>query len=174
MHDEVASKFDRDGYPSLTLRVPAEPRASRVVREAVSAFGREGGVGERDLEFILTALGEALANAIEHSGTVEPIEVCCVLRPDAFFATVRDFGRGLSELEISAEIPPLLRERGRGMPIMRTCSDLFSVRSMPGGGTIVVVGRYVHFDRRPAKRRTEFGRPAVRRQQPVPHHYRNR
>jgi anti-sigma regulatory factor (Ser/Thr protein kinase) len=165
VYDEVESEIDRDGHSSLTLHVPAEPPASRAVRDAVSAFGRQSGLEESDLEFILTALGEAVANAIEHSGTTEPIEVCCVARPDKFLATVRDFGRGLSDAAIAAEIPPLLRERGRGLPIMRTCSDLFSVRNMPGGGAIVVVGRYVRAGRQATKRRA-FGRGGFLDQHP--------
>ncbi len=132
--------------PSLKMRVAAEPRASRTVREAVATFGRSAGIAESDLQHVLTALGEALANAIEHSGTVEPIEVCCVARAEQILVTVRDFGRGLAESAIAVEVPPAHRERGRGWPIMRTCSDVFSVRSMPGAGTLVLVGRYLRLN----------------------------
>jgi anti-sigma regulatory factor (Ser/Thr protein kinase) len=153
VQQEPEIKDERDGDPSLTMRVAAEPRASRAVRDAVATFGRRIGVEESDLDVLLTAIGEAVANAIEHSGTVEPIEVSCVARDDQILVAVRDFGRGLSEAAIATDIPPVHRERGRGWPIMRTCSDVFSVRSMPGAGTLVVVGRYLRLSNEPSSAR---------------------
>jgi anti-sigma regulatory factor (Ser/Thr protein kinase) len=158
---EAQSVSGRVGRGWLRMSVAAEPIASRFVREAVAEFGRDHGFEETDLTFILTALGEALANAIEHSGTSEPIEVCCVARKDRILVSVRDHGRGLADGAGAAGIPPMHRERGRGFPIMRTCSDIFSLRSVAGGGTLVLVGRYVRAEGRrrriPAARQKPLG-----------------
>jgi len=104
-----------------------------------------------DLRDFLTALGEALANAMEHAASTESIEVTCwLVGDDQFLATVVDRGRGfsMSAPELDPRLPGLEAERGRGLPIMRRCTDIFAVRSEPGKGTSVVLGRYL---RRPER-----------------------
>ncbi len=39
------------------------------------AFARTQNIEERDITDFVTAIGEALANAIEHAHTTEPIEI---------------------------------------------------------------------------------------------------
>lgn len=137
------SVIEEASGPSFTVRVPSQPWASRTVRELVIAFAERFGAGAEDLAILATALGEAVANAIEHSGTSEPIEVTCCASDERIIATVRDFGTGINPATASREIPAAHCERGRGMPIMRSCSDFFSIESEPGAGTSVVVGRYL-------------------------------
>ncbi len=127
----------------LDFRVPPQPHLSRVVREGVTDFARAHAVGEDDLAHFLTALGEAIANAIEHSRADCAIEIEIRVGDDRILATVQDNGIGFDPGLISeSELPELTAERGRGLPIMRRCSDIFAVTSQPGEGTAVVVGRY--------------------------------
>jgi anti-sigma regulatory factor (Ser/Thr protein kinase) len=129
---------------ALDFRIPPHPRLCRVVREGVADFGRAHGVPEEDLAHFLIALGEALANAMEHARAAKPIEIACRVSPERILATVRDDGVGfLGEPSPSPELPGALEERGRGLPIMRRCSDIFAVQSVPGEGTAVIVGRYL-------------------------------
>ena len=129
---------------SLDFRVPSQPNLSRVVRAAVSDFARGHGVGADDLTHFLTALGEALANAIEHSQTDLPIDIEVRIGGGSIHATVRDSGIGFSsERGIDVALPDPDAERGRGLPIMRRCCDIFSVESAPGRGTSVRIGRYL-------------------------------
>jgi anti-sigma regulatory factor (Ser/Thr protein kinase) len=58
-------------------------------------------------------------------------------------ATVIDSGAGFSTEGPEAELPDALSERGRGLPIMRSCTDIFAVHSVPGKGTAVILGRYL-------------------------------
>jgi anti-sigma regulatory factor (Ser/Thr protein kinase) len=145
---EPTSTSTDGGQPFVVFRIPPLPHSSRRVREAVSAFAQGLGIGGSDVDEFLTALGEALANAIEHSGAKAPIEVDCHATEQRIVATVRDFGVGFLGSAEPAELPPTHLERGRGLAIMRRCSDIFAVRSVPGGGTCVVVGRYLRFGRR--------------------------
>ncbi len=127
---------------AITLKVLPRPHFSRVVREGITGFAQAHGVDEDDLAHVMTAVGEALANAIEHSGTELPIEVEIKFDMQQFIVTVRDFGVGFEPSERpQATLPGGDCERGRGLPIMQHCCDTFSVTSQPGAGTTVVLGR---------------------------------
>jgi len=130
----------------LNLKLPAEPDASHTARAVVARFAAEQGVAGDDLEPFLTALGEALANAVEHGRpAVKPIALQVRVGLGRIIATVRDYGRGFApEPHDGDYLPPPTSERGRGIPIIRRCSDLFSVKSLPGKGTAVTFGRNVH------------------------------
>jgi stage II sporulation protein AB (anti-sigma F factor) len=131
----------------LRLSVAAEPRAGLKVRREVLAFAAQNGIEDGDdLCDFVTAIGEAIANAIEHAQTTEPIEVVTwMLGEDRLFASVQDKGIGFHPVErpIDSNLPDALAERGRGLPIMQRCSDIFSVSSAPGEGTRITLGRYV-------------------------------
>lgn len=143
---EWAEHESRPAQPGaqLRLRVPPDPRLGRYVREQVLAFAKALGIGEIELLDFVTALGEALANAIEHSGSAEPIEVnAWLVGDDRLLATVIDRGVGFTprEAAVHPPLPETFSERGRGLPIMRRCTDLLCVRSVPGSGTTVTIGR---------------------------------
>ena len=130
--------------PSLRVRIPPNPRYGKSVREELITFANDHAVSRGELTDLIFAIGEALANAIEHSGSNDVIEVRCQIDDDKIIATVIDSGRGFEvEAVPKAPLPPLFAERGRGLPIMQKCTDLFAVRSLPGKGTAVVLGRYL-------------------------------
>ena len=129
---------------SIDLRVPPQPSYSRIVREHVAEFARTHGVGDDDLTHFLIALGEALANAIEHGLAETPVEIEIRIGPDRIVATVQDGGVGFAaDVIADASLPEDSSERGRGVPIMRRCCDIFAVKTEPGKGTAVVLGRYL-------------------------------
>lgn len=127
----------------LRLRVPPDPKMGRYVREQVMAFASALGIVDVELGDFVTAIGEAMANAMEHSGAHNPIEVSAwLVGPDRLVATVIDDGVGFTpKTGVDANLPDSLAERGRGLPIMRRCADEFSVTSTPGRGTTVTLGR---------------------------------
>jgi stage II sporulation protein AB (anti-sigma F factor) len=128
---------------SLQLRIPPLPRYVRSARGALTAFGIYHRVAPRDLENLTFALGEALANAMEHAHSQNDIAVGFQIDDSAIVATVRDQGRGLPESPSSnAEMPRDLTETGRGFAIMQRCTDFLDVRSTPGEGTLITMGRY--------------------------------
>ena len=124
---------------ALDLRIPPDPHLARVVRLAVAEFAAVAGVERPELERVLTALGEALANAFEHAKTREPIDVRCVLTPHRITVAVRDHGVGFDADRTNVGLPVDPRaERGRGLAIMRRCADSFTMHSRHGSGTVVV------------------------------------
>jgi anti-sigma regulatory factor (Ser/Thr protein kinase) len=146
MEMDAKMKVPARAGASLRLCVPPEARFGRYVRERVVGFAAAQAVSEADAAEFVTAVSEALANALEHARSQEPIDVHCWLADgDQLLATVVDRGIGF-EAEVGAAepvLPDLLSERGRGLPIMQRYTDLFAVSSEPGKGTSVVLGRYV-------------------------------
>lgn len=140
--------FERRGpkrIAELRLSVPADPRQAVVVRREVLAFAGNHNLADDDVTDFVAAIGEALANAIEHAHTSEPIKISVWLIGTRLFASVCDKGVGFSTSDrtLDALLPPAVAERGRGLPIMRRCSDIFIVRSSPGHGTNVTLGRFI-------------------------------
>jgi anti-sigma regulatory factor (Ser/Thr protein kinase) len=127
----------------LNFRVPTEPRFASVVRQAVSEFAGANGIGRDDLAHFLTALGEAIANAIEHAHSHHGITIDVRIDRKAIVAKIEDGGIGFTAVGLDAKLPDVDAERGRGLAIMRRCSDIFTISSEPGGGTAIVIGRYL-------------------------------
>jgi anti-sigma regulatory factor (Ser/Thr protein kinase) len=141
----------------LRLCVPPDPKLGGYVRHELMAFAETQGIAKPDVADFVAAIGEALANAIEHAHTQEPIEVSAwLLGENRLFASVRDRGVGFepAHSDRPLALPDAYAERGRGLPIMRRCSDLFSIRSAPGEGTRITLGCYVHRSGRLPQRAT--------------------
>lgn len=127
----------------LRLRIPPNPRFGKAVRNDVLAHVARFGVQPAVLEDFLFAVGEGLANAVEHSGTGDVIDVRCKVDSEKIVVTIVDSGRGFARKPGDETLPEGFAERGRGIPIMRSCSDIFAVHSIPGRGTAIVIGRYI-------------------------------
>jgi anti-sigma regulatory factor (Ser/Thr protein kinase) len=136
----------RKGGPitrTLHLTVPPDAAYARTVRDAIIGFGRLHDIAETDVESLLFAVGEALANAIEHAGSGLDIEVFAEVDEERITATVVDYGQGLRAVPIyPTPLPDSLTERGRGIPIMQRCTDFMNVKSEPGHGTAITMGRW--------------------------------
>jgi serine/threonine-protein kinase RsbW len=95
------------------------------------------------MEKLLLAVGEAVANAVEHADSTHDIEVQCRIDDREIVATIIDSGRGVERPVADDTIMPMadpMAEGGRGIPIMQRCTDMFAIRPLPGGGTGVVLG----------------------------------
>jgi len=135
---------------TLHLQVPSDARYSRTVREAIVGFAHLHRVTDDDLESLLFAVGEALANAIEHARSQDDIEVLCEIDREQIVATVIDRGAGYERVpEGLVPLPDGLCERGRGVAIMQRCTDFFAVLPLDRG-TAVRLGRFRHRRRRPS------------------------
>ena len=92
---------------------------------------------------MLFAVGEALANAIEHGAPTGDIKVTVEIDSQLISACVADEGRGFPDAPRGyRSLPDAYAVRGRGIPIMQRSVDLCDVKSAPGSGTVVTLGRY--------------------------------
>ncbi len=135
-------RFDRVKKPNIRLHVPPDPRYARTVRDAIIAFTSLHAVAAEDVEPLLFAIGEALANAIEHAGCTADIEVFAELDHEMITARITDSGSGITHVPRgTTPLPHGLAEGGRGIPIMQRCADVFDMEALPGVGTVVTLGR---------------------------------
>jgi len=138
------NELERRVEPRGSAGPSLKARFGKNVRDEVVTFANQHHISRQDLDEFIFAIGEALANAIEHSGSNDVIEVRCQIEGDKILATVIDSGRGFQTEPVPDKaLPDGLSERGRGLPIMQRCTDIFAVRSVPGKGTAVVLGRYL-------------------------------
>jgi anti-sigma regulatory factor (Ser/Thr protein kinase) len=120
------------GYSELRINRIARPEAARPIRHAVAAFlAASGRVDDAYCDDILTAVGEALANVVEHAyaGTVEnEIELRARLENnDTLAVDVFDRGTFIDR--------PARPNRGFGMKIVKAIAQDVTVNV--GNGTHV-------------------------------------
>jgi anti-sigma regulatory factor (Ser/Thr protein kinase) len=135
----------RERGAELRLSIAPDPKLGGYVRQSVIAFVRGQGIDAGDVTDFVTALGEALANAIEHSHSPEPIAIVVWVVEDRLFASVSDHGIGFKlDRALTDSLSDTLAERGRGLAIMRRFADVMRVHSVPGQGTRITLGCDVH------------------------------
>lgn len=138
---------DPEGSYRLFLRVPPSAEYARTVRSALAGFCAYHGIPDTDLENLTFAIGEAVANAIEHGGSAGEIEVTCEIDAARIVARVTDCGDGFRYADAqTARLPTDLSEGGRGLPIIRYCTHFFAIAAAPHGGTAITFGRYLRPD----------------------------
>ena len=126
----------------LQLRIPPLPRYAGAARSALSTFAGEQRLQAADLENLMFALGEGIANAIQHADSADEIEIRIHADGDCVIVTVADHGRGFeSPPRGHVPLPSVFAEAGRGFAIMQRCTDFLDVQSDPGAGTVVTLGR---------------------------------
>ena len=118
-------------------------------RGAVACFAAQLDPTLEELGDIKTAVSEAVTNAIVHAypDTIGKVAVKCrILEGDVLEVTVRDWGRGIADVERARE--PLFttggEERsGMGFTIMESFMDTLRVTSKEGQGTKVTMRRRI-------------------------------
>jgi anti-sigma regulatory factor (Ser/Thr protein kinase) len=129
---------------TLRLRIPPRPKYGKYVRERIAAFVATRGIPIADSEEFISAVSEALANAIEHSRSKDVEVSCSILGHERLVATIVDHGIGFVS-DVATRLPDPLAERGRGLPLMRRFTDDLAVTSTPGKGTAVTLGRTIRY-----------------------------
>ncbi|GEM_PF-3300017 len=125
----------------LDVRIAPSAWNARKVRDHLVHVGAVLELDPDRLNELVTAVGEAFANAVEHGNTKESIRICIKLdRRDRLLASVRDHGRGIDAAEANRRLPPAAAERGRGIPLMRRCSSMLKISSPRSGGTLIELG----------------------------------
>ncbi|MGA9417947.1 MAG: ATP-binding protein [Candidatus Cybelea sp.] len=127
----------------LRLSIPPLPRFASTARSAFSNFAGLHRLASRDAENLVFAIGEAIANAIQHAETRESIEIQVSIEGDAVVARVSDRGCGIAAPpDGRVALPSVYAEEGRGFAIMQRCTDFLDVSTNPGRGTVITLGRY--------------------------------
>ncbi|SNS55648.1 anti-anti-sigma factor [Geodermatophilus pulveris] len=134
--DDVALIAARLLPAPLVARLPADPRRLSGVRRAVTAWAAAAGLAEGTAEDLQLALGEALANAVEHAYAASPDdgECRCSVTRDP------DGGVRVEVCDTGAWRPPPADRghRGRGLEMIDALATDVEVLHAPGtAGTTV-------------------------------------
>ena len=131
----------------VTLAFPSRSSNEGFARAAVSCFAAQMDPTLNELEDIKTAVSEAVTNAIVHAypDTIGRVTVKLRVREGNLLEiVVKDRGVGIADVE-RARTPLFTtggEERsGMGFTIMESFMDTLKVRSAPGKGTTVTMGR---------------------------------
>ena len=89
-------------------------------------------MSERSREAVILATHEAVANAIQHSGTADRIRVRADATPDGLTIMVADAGAW----RIPDDPPPL--ERGRGLNLIHSLVSDATIETDAGGTTVLL------------------------------------
>jgi anti-sigma regulatory factor (Ser/Thr protein kinase) len=126
---------NNDDVATLTLLVPARrqdtfdctfsavPFSAPYVRRGLERYLIDREVDEERRFAVITAVGEAVANAVEHAYLEKPgtVRLCVRLEDAHVLVHVEDFGRWRPANK--------LEDRGRGIPLMRALMDRVEIRS---------------------------------------------
>jgi len=125
---------------SIELKFPSRAEHLVDVRKAVMRLSRATPLDRQQIEDFLTAVDEAVANAIRHGspqGDKNFVYVTCRRSDAALAVEVQDEGSGF-RMPRRAPMPGPEAMGGRGLPLMIVLADKMEVRSSPQG-TIVTL-----------------------------------
>lgn len=120
---------------SYTQEYAAIPQSARAVRRTVADLAFSSGFQAHDAHDIVVAVGEAVANAIEHSGS-PGFSVHAECNNQKISISVEDFGRGF-DLDPGSASRPAPDERGRGIYLMSHLMDRVTLQKKHDRGSIV-------------------------------------
>jgi len=127
-----------DNVEQMVLTIPSDLKYLGAVDAAIQDLAREFAFSPDAINDVSTALIEACSNAIEHGNRFDPAKrVMVTLRFNgrSFSAVVKDEGTGFdfaTALDENAPPDPM-RERGRGLMIMKAFTDSLKFRYADGG-----------------------------------------
>lgn len=117
------------------------PAVRHLCRTAMSGLG----ITESDIDDVTLALTEACANVVEHAAAGEnEYQVDISIAVDSCEITVVDRGDGFDADDVFTSLESAVdRERGRGLPLMRSLVDVAELSSRPSRGTVVRLIKYL-------------------------------
>lgn len=116
--------------PDFAFDFSAIPQAVPIVRRTLNRFATRLGLDEDRTYSLITAVGEAMANAVEHAYPRQPgiVRLRVWTAGGTLHATIEDDGRWKQAQKRD--------ERGRGLPLMRALMDGVEIRTNQSHTTI--------------------------------------
>ena len=105
-------------------------RELRPLRVSLNAWLTDAGVAESSRDNLVLATHEAVANAIEHAGSADPVRVHAREDECGFVIDVTDAGRWV------VRDAPTSEERGRGLQLIHGLVSRADVVAQEGGTTV--------------------------------------
>lgn len=134
-----------DNY--IKIEFPSKSCNEAFARTTAGVFASQLDPTLEELGDVKTAVSEAVTNCVVHAYPENIGKImmrCRILDGDRLEIVIRDWGRGIEDIEKARE--PMFttggEERsGMGFSIMESFMDTLTVRSRPGEGTTVIMSR---------------------------------
>ncbi|MGB9620318.1 MAG: ATP-binding protein [Armatimonadota bacterium] len=133
-----AGEVDLDKWIMDLFTLPSTMLHCQEARLRVDSIAGSVGMNEAARSDIMLAVGEAVANAVEHGNGNDPsrsFTVRCLAAPGRVFVSISDEGPGFCPDELPSIEEAMMLERGRGIHCMTAVMD--KVRFEFGHGTTV-------------------------------------
>lgn len=121
---------------NFTESYAVRPKSARQARRNVAEFAMLSGFEANEIDDIVVAVGEAVANAIEHSGSSPNFSVHAEADEKQLAIRIEDDGKGF-EFDRSSVSRPAIAERGRGIYLMNHFMDRVELEKKRGHGSII-------------------------------------
>ena len=130
----------KSDHSPVHLEFFARPEHLSEVRRLVEQLGRKSTLTPVQLDEFLTAVDEAVANAVRHGsprGERSIVKVTCRPLPGGLLVEVRDQGKGFA-VPMSPKMPDPEAAGGRGLPLMCALADAVEIASGKRGTTVTL------------------------------------
>lgn len=131
------------------FRVPAKAQFLCPIRELIGDLARQLGFPDQEVDMIVLAVDEALANSVSHtSHGHEPVEICIRLNSNSLEITVRDngneyFERFLQPLVLDEHLREM-RGTGLGLHIIKTVMDSVEYIRTEDRRNVLTLVKFLH------------------------------
>lgn len=122
------------------MELPARPQHLAEVRRKVDELGTAVPLRRDQIDDFLTAVDEAVANAIRHGsprGEQDTVRIICRRDADGISVEVQDGGDGF-HAPGEPVMPGPEATGGRGLPLMIALADRMEVMSSPRGTRVIL------------------------------------
>lgn len=131
----------------VELTIPSRTEHLALVNRVAEELAEQIAMGEDDRDAVATSVIEAATNAIQHGNRNDAgktVSIRFIVTPDRLEVTVTDQGNGFDPDAVEDPLRPenLLRERGRGIYLIRTFMDEVEFSRRPRNGTEVRLVKY--------------------------------
>ena len=129
---------------NLEMKLPKVPEIELVAIEGLERMGKYLGISEDKIGEARLVFTEAIINALEHTGDVNPdVKVEFEMTKEKLMILVTDSGKGFNPDEV--EEPDIKKKiegqnkRGWGLKLMKSMSDDLIIESKPTGTKISII-----------------------------------
>jgi|YelNatPaOPRAMG01_1025707.scaffolds.fasta_scaffold00016_15 serine/threonine-protein kinase RsbW len=130
--------------PPLKLTISSDPQKIAEVEAQVERYLSPWVASEDDRDSLAIALTEVLSNAIYHGNRLDPrkqVRISVQVEPEQVLIAVKDEGEGFDPEKLEDPLAPenLLKDRGRGIFILRALMDRVEFDFSQGGTLVTLV-----------------------------------